>query len=139
MRCRRGTARERGASEVLSVLLMVSVTIVLAAMVGSVMLNVVGDVDDNPVAGATITFDGADQEITVVYTASQDRDTTLEVKVLDDDGNTECTDHIGAVGEEVTFPTGAGCTLDPGEYTVRVIAETSDGDRAVVQEKDGSL
>jgi flagellin-like protein len=138
MRRRRETTRERGVSEVLSVLLMVSVTIVLAAMVGSVMLNIVGGVDDNPVAGATITFDSASEEITVVYTATQDEDTTLDVRVLED-GTERCNEPIAAVGGEVTFPTGAGCSLDSGEYTVRVIAETSEGDRAVVQEKDGSL
>jgi hypothetical protein len=74
----------------------------------------------------------------VVYTATQDEDTTLDVRVLED-GTERCNEPIAAVGGEVTFPTGAACTLDSGEYTVRVIAETGEGDRAVVQEKDGSL
>jgi flagellin-like protein len=139
MRRRQEDDRERGVSEVLSVLLMVSVTIVLAAMVGSVMLNVVGGVDDNPVAGATITFDGDSQEITVVYTAAQDGDTTLDVKVLKN-GTKRCSKPLGAVGDEVTFSGKlSGCLPGSGKYTVRVIAKTSDGDRAVVQEEDGSI
>lgn len=117
---------------------MVSVTIVLAAMVGSVMLNIVGGVDDNPVAGATITFDGDAQEITVVFTAAQNEDTSLDVKILED-GTNRCVKSLSAVGDERKFGTGTPCNLGSGEYTVRVIAVTGAGDRAVVQEKDGSI
>jgi flagellin-like protein len=55
----RERSRERGVSEVISVVLMVAVTIILAAMVGTVLLNVVTDVNDNPLAGATTDFDAS--------------------------------------------------------------------------------
>lgn len=140
MRCRRETARERGASEVLSVLLMVSVTIVLAAMVGSVMLNVVGEVGDDPIAGTTIEFSSDTDEIDVVFTATQEKDTEVEVRVID----TNCKATIPEVGEDVQFKLQSAsgpnnCLPGEGDYTVRVVAKSTDGGRVVVQERDGSI
>ena len=141
MTWRMATSSERAASEVISVLLMVAVTIVLAAMVGSVMLNIVGDVDDNPIAGAQVEFDGQQNEVRVVYTATQKKGTTLDVKVLDAGGTEQCTSSIGEVGDEVNLPGDApSCSsLPDGDYTVRVTATAPDGRQAVVLEKDGSL
>ena len=133
---------ERGASEVISVLLMVAVTIVLAAMVGSVLLDVVGDVDDNPMAGASVTFDEAADEIRVVYTATQKSGTTLDVKVIDRDTDGEVAGSpktISDVGESRTFDSASDGLADGGDYTVRIVAKAPGGKRAVVFDKHGSL
>lgn len=136
---RRGTGR--AVSEVISVLFMVAVTIVLAAMVGSVLLNVLGDVDDNPLAGASVTFNSEGDEIRVVYTATQEKGTTLEVMVIDESTDSEVTGSpktVGEVGESARFNESDGLS-DGFDYTVRIVAEAPGGQQAVVDERDGSL
>lgn len=132
---------DRGVSEVIAVLLMVAVTIVLAAMVGSVLLGVVTDVEDNPIAGASVTFDGESDEIRVVFAAAQKSGTTIDVKVIDESTDSEISGSpksITDVGEARTFDSSDGLS-NGGEYTVRIVAKAPDGKQAVVMEKDGSL
>lgn len=141
MKRRRRTTHERGASEVISVLFMVSVTIVLAAMVGSLLLDVVGDVDENPLAGASVDFDGEADEVTVVYTVTQENGTTLDVKIIDENTDSEvCSKSIPEVGDSATFTSGGPCNLTSGtHYVVRIVATAPDGKQAVVQTSDGSI
>jgi FlaG/FlaF family flagellin (archaellin) len=119
---------------------MVAVSIVLAAMVGSVLLNIVGSVDESPLAGAQVEFDHEADEIQVVYTATQQKGTTIDVNVLDVDDVELCSQTIPEVGDDATFTAG-NCpgVSDGGEYSVRVVASAPDGTQAVVLQQDGSL
>lgn len=138
MRRRRGSRRERAASDVIGVLLMVAVAIVLAAMVGSVLLDVIGGVEDDPLAAASVEFEPESDQIRVVYTATQEKGTTIDVRVHDSSGNEVCTETIAEVGESHRF-TSANCGVDDDDYTVRIVATAPDGRQRVVQELDGSL
>lgn len=136
----RGRDGERAVSEVLSVLLMVTVAIVLAAMVGSVLLGIVSDVDDNALAGVQIDFDEGTDEISVVYTVTQKEGTTVDVKVLDAGGDEVCEKSIPKVGAEAAFTSTGPCGLEDGnEYTVRVVANASSGKQSVVREETGTF
>jgi flagellin-like protein len=142
MQRRRGPRAERAVSEVLSVLLMVTVTIVLAAMVGSVLMDIVSGVEDNSLAGVQIEFDDTADEITVVYTVTQKKGTTVDVKVLDEDGEI-CEKRIDEVGDERTFTNGncgsGSDIVDGNDYTIRVVANGPKGKQSVVREADGSM
>lgn len=141
MNGRESPVGERGVSEVISTLLMVAVAIVLAAMVGSVMLDVLGDVDDDPIAGASVDFDDEDDRIRVVYTATQKEGTTLAVKVFEGGTDSDISGSpktIAEVGESRTFDATDGL-VDGSGYTVRVVAKAPDGKRAVISEESGSV
>lgn len=132
---------DRGVSEVISVLLMVAVTIVLAAMVGTVLLDIVSEVEDNPLAGAAIEFEDEDDEIRVLYTVTQKNGTTLDVKVINDSTGDEIAGSpktIPEVGDSVTFDTSDGLA-NGRSYTVRIVAKAPGGKEAVVYQKDGRL
>lgn len=140
MRTRAGVADKRAVSEVLSTLFMVTVAIVLGALVGSVVLDVIGGVSDDPLAGVQVTFDPDEDDITVVYTATREKGTTIEVRVLDDRETELCSESIVEVGERVVFDaTNCAGVVDGREYTLRVVAQADDGRRAVVYDDDGSL
>lgn len=129
---RRDGRADRGASEVISVLLMVAVTIVLAAMVGTVMLNLATGVEDSPMAGANVQFDDSNNSVSVLYAANNKDGTTLDVKLYDDAGSVVNNSTLTTVGERVEF------SQTPGDYRVVIVAEV-DGQRSVVMEKDGSI
>lgn len=124
---------ERGVSEVISVLLMVSVTIVLAAMVGTVLLNIVSDVESSPVAGASAEFDAENNSIGVVYQANQNPNTNLSVTLYNSSGSDVGTRSLTEVGERAEF-TG----LSDGEYRVVVVAKVG-SEQSVVLSKSGRV
>lgn len=123
-----------GVSEVISVVLMVAVTVILSAMVGSVLLNVVSDIDTNPMAGSTVEFETENDEVKVVYTTAESNDITLNVTVSNTSfgGSFSQTRTLQEVGDSETF-TGLA---DGTRYEVKVVAERGEK-RAVILIKDG--
>jgi len=92
---------DRGVSEVIAVVLMVAVTIVLAALVGTVILDIVAGVDRTPIAGAGVEFDAANDSIGVTYQATQNDGTTLTVRVYDDTNTEVANETMTDVGDSV--------------------------------------
>jgi flagellin-like protein len=130
----RGASRgDRGASEVISVLLMVAVTIVLAAMVGTVILNIVSDVDTSPVAGVSVDADAERNNITVTYTATQKKGTTLTVEVTNVSTGATSSQQLNEVGQTAPFD------LSDGTYRVKVVADAPGGEQAVVKDLEVTI
>lgn len=131
-----GPARpERGASEVISVVLMVAVTIVLAAMVGTVLVNVVTDVDEKPLAGASTDYDGDNDRVRVTYTAAQGPDVEVNVTVTNLETGTQAGPRtLEEVGDSESFDGLA----DGDRYEVTVVAMRGD-ERTVVLQTEGTV
>lgn len=135
---RDGGADNRAVSEVISVVLMVAVTIVLAAMVGTVLLNIVSGVDKDPLAGATIKADAANDAITVTFTATQNQGTEIDISVIDTSTGAEvASDTLPDVGDTRTFDSGDGLS-DGNTYRVLITAR-ADGKSAVINDVEKSI
>lgn len=122
-------ADDPAAGEVVSVVLLAAATIVLAAMVGSVLLTVANSTDDRPVAGANVAFNTEGDRISVTYAATRTGHARLDVAVYDrtDGGSLAGRATLERVGEKTTF----GSLADGHRYVVRVVAVT-DGRQVVV-------
>lgn len=128
---------ERGVSEVIAVVLMVAVTIVLAALVGTVILDIVAGVDRTPIAGAGVEFDAQNDSIGVTYQAAHDEAaTTLEVRVYNGSGDEVATEGLTDVGDTVSISNGN--ITDSNRYRVVVVADGAEK-KAVVTDVDGTL
>lgn len=124
---------ERGVSPVIGVILMVAITVILAAVIASFVLGFGDTVSDNVRAGADIEATQADSngEIRVTWISEGNAD-RLNVSVPDDATDyledTNTTKPIDDVGGTVTFTED-----ESGEHDVRVtvIAE-ADGQQTVI-------
>ena len=123
---------DRAVSEVISVVLMVAVTIVLAAMIGTVLLNFVTDVDTNPIAGANVDFDQQNDNISVLFTVEQKPDTHLEVTVYNSSGTAIDTKNVSEVGDRVTFRSENYSEIVDGERYQVIVVAVQNEQRAVI-------
>lgn len=99
---------ERGVSTVVGAVVLVGVTVVLAATTGAYLLDLGSSADEGVRAGATTDIGGG--EVTVRYVDATDEDTTLRVTV------TEVTDRSGTGTASGT----ATLTADDRRHTWRV-------------------
>ena len=129
-------------SPVIGVILMVAITVILAAVIGSFVLNLGGNLEANPQAGVTFDTDSAANEITV-QVVSMDNADSLDVTRS---GVDTYSATLNAVGDSVTVGDTTQQTLETysdsnvddvdlssGE-TITVIG-TLDGKEAVIQSK----
>jgi len=117
----RHTSDERAVSPVIGVILMVAITVILAAVIGSFVIDLGGNVQSNVQAGALVSSDGTDNTVTVTFSSAQDGDTTLRATV---NGTTQNFTEIGASHQF----TG----LSDGDYQVIVVAENGDRETVIV-------
>jgi flagellin-like protein len=121
---------DRGVSEVIAVVVLVAVTIVLAALAGTVILDIVAGTDRDPVAGAGIEFDDS---VRVTYQAVQSDGTTLTVRVYNSSTAQVASEPLDDVGDAVAI------SLTDGErYRVLIVADTGEK-TAVVNDVDGQV
>ena len=75
------TDEERAVSPVIGVILMVAITVILAAVIGAFVLDLGQGVESNVQAGASVetTGDGDDARVITTFTSRQDSATALEV------------------------------------------------------------
>ena len=123
---------DRAVSEVISVVLMVAVTIVLAAMIGTVLLNFVTDVDTNPIAGANVDFDQQNDNISVLFTVEQKSGTHLEVTVYNSSGSAIDTKNVSDVGDSATFRSENYTEIVDGERYQVIVVAVQNEQRAVI-------
>ena len=108
-------------SPVIGVILMVAITVILAAVIGSFVLNLGGNLEANPQAGVTFDADTATGTLTV-QVVSMDNADGLYVRndgaFLADDGNPQgVSDYASAsytltnVGDSVEFSYGNDVTV----------------------------
>jgi flagellin-like protein len=134
---------ERGVSPVIGVILMVAITVILAAVIASFVLGFGDSVSENVQAGADI--DEKDDGTASVTWISEGNAETLNVTA---DGSSAIT--MSDVGESVSviYDSGEGSAVYPGNNTIYVGSDSatvtvtaigSGGAKTVVTQKDVGL
>ena len=127
--------RNNGVSPVIGVILMVAITVILAAVIGTFVLGLADDLDQN--ASAVVQFDEVEEEEVVVtlnnvqsadeiFVTSPDYDDS-EIAGGEDDGTYLLTEEDGGAGTTVTVD-----TSDEDGGTIQVIG-VLDGSENVIQ------
>jgi flagellin-like protein len=120
---------ERGVSPVIGVILMVAITVILAAVIGTFVLGLGDQIGGSATAGVTVDGDGSG-EVTVTLTNSGTAD---RVDVVDSSGNSVAG--TGGVSGVPLENTGATATIDnstlSGEYNI--VAIGPDGETSVLR------
>ena len=144
---KRFTADEDAVSPVIGVILMVAITVILAAVIGTFVLGLGQDIQTNVQAGASVNFDSADEKITVSYTSAQDSDTYLWANTSG--ATSEGKHRLNNTGETVIMTAAAGgdsgtltgneADLEAsGDVTVTVTAYNGDRSTGILT-KDGTV
>lgn len=109
---------ERAVSPVIGVILMVAITVILAAVIGTFVLGLGGNIGDSVTAGVTVEDEGT----SAVTVTLANKGTADEVRISDqDDSSTNET--LSTVGSSVTVGTGSGTELSSdGNYSVVAVA-----------------
>lgn len=119
---------EQAVSPVIGVILMVAITVILAAVIGTFVLGL-GENLQQTSPNANFDFDytaGNDDQVVVTHTSGDSIDASSDtLKVVDESGNEESFTGTVNAGESVTF-TFSG---DSGE-TIRVIWESQNGENS---------
>ena len=111
-----GNEEERAVSPVIGVILMVAITVILAAVIAAFVLDLGGSIGEEAQAGVNIEIDGDDA--TATWTSQGNAN---EIKFQNDTTNTT----INTVGDSET--------LEHNGSTVTAVAITEDGAETVVQ------
>ena len=124
---------ERAVSPVIGVILMVAITVILAAVIATFVTGLGQDVGGEINAGATIQADASNEEITVTWSSSG---TANEVEVEVDGTGTQT---LSQVGDSYTYDGSTTPALSDGtDYKVTVTAIKGDK-RTVVTTKEVSV
>ena len=112
----------RAVSPVIGVILMVAITVILAAVIGTFVLGLGDDIEQDVQAGATVNQDGQNTQVTVTWTSQGTADGIAVLGVAN-----ETKYNIDSVGNKTSFTAG-----DPAE-------DLSEGDQiSVVAYSGGS-
>jgi flagellin-like protein len=119
---------ENAVSPVIGVILMVSITVILAAVIGTFVLGL-GENLQQTSPNTNFDFDytaGNDATVDITHTGGDSIDADKNtLKVVDEAGNSvEFTDSSVSAGDSITFN-----NVDSGE-TIRVIWESQTGDNS---------
>jgi flagellin-like protein len=126
----------RAVSPVIGVILMVAITVILAAVIGTFVLGLGDSVSQNAQAGVSADYDGTDNSATITYTTTQQSGTTLSVSVSEvtDNGDDTCsgpfTGSVSSIGNSVTID--EECFEDGDVIRTTVTAQNSDYEESVV-------
>ena len=133
MRNTRESDDERAVSPVIGVILMVAITVILAAVIATFVLDLGSGVQEDATAGVDISQDGDDVTVTWI---SEGNSAGLHI----DAGATNCdTDWDGTDSDDFDLEsvgssdTGEDCDTDG---TITVIGETSEGVQTVITSFD---
>ncbi|WP_368410917.1 type IV pilin [Halomarina pelagica] len=132
-------ADERGVSPVIGVILMVAITVILAAVIGTFVLGLGDNVQTNVQAGATIQANDEADTITTTFNSRQSEDTVIDVSyaVTGGTANVSSGTTLEAIGETTTA-TVSGTSGDEVTVTVTVTAKNGDT-QTVVMNKEVDL
>jgi flagellin-like protein len=116
---------DRGVSPVIGVILMVAITVILAAVIGTFVLGLGGNQEANATAGVNFeeTSTGSGVDVTVTLTSLGQN--TAEITFSGD-----CTSFGGSISSVGTSQTATGCSSGD---VINVIAVTDSGNENVVQ------
>jgi len=99
---------DRAVSPVIGVILMVAITVILAAVVGTFVLGLGDQIGGSATAGVTVDGDNT-TDVTVTLT---NLGTAESVKIVDSNGTSINTGDTGVTGNLPMNSTGASVTLD---------------------------
>jgi flagellin-like protein len=120
------TGDERGVSPVIGVILMVAITVILAAVIGTFVLGLGDSVSQNAQAG--VSFEQTDSSTVVVTLNSMQRADNVEIRV---DGSGD----IGGSSSTVVSTIGSTTTVEDLDSDSRiVVTATYQGQTNVIQE-----
>jgi len=129
---------DRGVSPVIGVILMVAITVILAAVIGTFVLNLGGSVQKNTQAGATIDYEAPSPGgATVTFASAQQSSASLDVTVTEtnDVGGTACgssfTGSIASVGGSTTLTD--ACIESGDTIRVTVVASAPDASATTIR------
>lgn len=106
---------ERAVSPVIGVILMVAITVILAAVIGTFVLGLGGNIGDSVTAGVTVEDEGT-SEVTVTLA---NKGTADEVRISNQDGSGNVT--LSTVGNSTTVGSEGGGG-DAGNYSVVAVS-----------------
>ena len=115
-------------SPVVGVILMVAVTVILAAVIGSFVLDLGNNVQANPQAGVTFDQDASNDQVQVQLVSMENAD---EVTVTSDNAGSWDTTSLTSVGDTATF-TGDSATAGYETGKITVVGHL-EGKEAVLQ------
>jgi flagellin-like protein len=124
-------ADDDAVSPVIGVILMVAITVILAAVIGTFVLAL-GDAGETPEPQAKFTFDEPSSGTLAITHENGDPIEESQITVVDSEGNADTCDS-GASGTsdwpDTEITAGDSCTIDglSGDGTVRVTWESEDG------------
>ena len=121
------TADDRGVSPVIGVILMVAITVILAAVIGTFVLGLGDQIGGSATAGVTVEGDNT-TNVTVTLT---NLGTAEEVDIVYDNGTS-----VDNVPNVPLNNTGASAQLNsstPSSGDYSVVAVGSEGDRSVIR------
>ena len=131
---------DRAVSPVIGVILMVAITVILAAVIGAFVLGIGGDQNATPSASISLDVDTGDTDTDGTVTIEHNSGQTLDLEELrlsidgtfaeDEDGNQE----VSVLSEEDSLSAGESVEVDDGvelesdgDQSVRLIHEPSGG------------
>ena len=129
---------DRGVSPVIGVILMVAITVILAAVIASFVLGFGESVNQTVQAGASISADKGDAGSATVTWVSEGTADDLSVSVRTASGTQTASGSLSSVGDSYTYTEGSGSealtTGDDNEIRI-VVTANSDDTSTVVTEK----
>lgn len=122
------TETDRAVSPVIGVVLMVAVTVILSAVIGTAVFSIVGDVpDDSPQVSIEYDYNQTTDSVTISHTAG-DEITAAQLSVVEsgssDDISLTTSGSVSA-GDEI-----ASGTYESGEE-IHIVWESEDGETSV--------
>ncbi|RZV10943.1 flagellin-like protein [Natrinema hispanicum] len=84
-----GSEEQRAVSPVIGVILMVAITVILAAVIAAFVLDMGSGVEQNAQAGANIEFDSTNDKLSVTYSSTQNADHIVATFTDDEGDNAE--------------------------------------------------
>ena len=135
MKLRETFADDDAVSPVIGVILMVAITVILAAVIGTFVLSLGSDLQNNP-PNAQFTFSQEDNgDLTMTHDAGDSVDVEKMSVTYDGSGSLGCQTNGGASNEwsggDAELTAGDSCTLDNGKLTdgdtIRITWESDDG------------
>ncbi|EMA33862.1 type IV pilin [Halobiforma nitratireducens] len=122
-----GSDENRAVSPVIGVILMVAITVILAAVIAAFVLDLGSGMDTDPQAGVTVDEDSGEGEVTVTVSSLNDAD---GVVIVDSDGDIQ--DHLASTGSSATYD-----LPDPDSETYSAVAYFGEGtDSGALSEVD---
>jgi flagellin-like protein len=133
-----GSGEDRAVSPVIGVILMVAITVILAAVIGTFVLGLGKDIQTGVQAGANVDYDASGDKISSTYVSSQNA-AKIEVRVYDSSGaQVGSVKETSDLGTRVVFTTTDGLS-DNSTYDVVVTAVDSEGQSTVIYDDSGSI